>query len=197
MHQGGRWSEALKVWWSPTGTELSVPLSHPGMRTPDLGQGRPWETVPLTSSQHDSEGARESEKRVREGKWRGRREMEGEAGGKGLCVPVKWYIKREKEVKLSRRKLKDVTKLKRDGMGGMSLNNVLFSVLHKYFKLKHQHVYLFSRISSPLLPFLFSLFWSLILPLSSDWVIRFYQCQLVIITSMACQGTFTFSVNHV
>lgn len=41
--------------------------------------------MPLTSSQHDREGARESEKRVREG----RREIEGEvdggeAGGKGL-----------------------------------------------------------------------------------------------------------------
>lgn len=28
IHQGAWWSEALKVWWAPAGTELSHPLSH-------------------------------------------------------------------------------------------------------------------------------------------------------------------------
>lgn len=60
-----------------------------------------------------------------------------------------------KQEEAAGRRLKDVTKLKRDETGEMSLNNILFSVLHKHFKLKHQHVYLFSHTSSPLLPFYF------------------------------------------
>lgn len=139
-HQGAHWSESLKVWRSPTGTKLSVSLSQQGMRTPDLGQGRPWEAAPLTSGQHDRDGAAG---RVRRGWGRRKEDGDGEINRDEDCWQVCMMQKERKGGNTNEGKEVE------DDVSRESKDSVLFYlfiylfILNKHVLCKRQHLCLF------------------------------------------------------